>query len=141
MLTLFAALPFCPTVKLAAPFARRLGIERIDLYYLHRPDHATPIEESLGTMAELVSLGMVKAIGVSNFAAWQVLEAAVTATKSTDDKTLAAWLKKSEVKCLFGTLSILDVGIGADPPPHRTVRFRHRHGARVCDQMSKRVRS
>jgi ABC-type branched-subunit amino acid transport system substrate-binding protein len=38
------------------------------------------------------------------YAAWQVLEAAVTATKSIDDKTIAAWLKKSEVKTLFGTL-------------------------------------
>ncbi len=39
------------------------------------------------------------------YAAWQVLEAAVTATRSVDDKTLAAWLKKNEVKTLFGTLS------------------------------------
>jgi ABC-type branched-subunit amino acid transport system substrate-binding protein len=38
------------------------------------------------------------------YAAWQVLEAAVTATKSFEDKTLAAWLKKNEVKTLFGTL-------------------------------------
>jgi branched-chain amino acid transport system substrate-binding protein len=38
------------------------------------------------------------------YAAWQVLETAVTATKSLDDKTLAAWLKKNQVKCLFGTL-------------------------------------
>jgi branched-chain amino acid transport system substrate-binding protein len=38
------------------------------------------------------------------YAAWQVLEAAVTATRSIDDKTIAAWLKKSEVKTLFGTL-------------------------------------
>lgn len=38
------------------------------------------------------------------YAAWQVLEAAVTATSSLDDKTLAAWLKKSQVKCLFGAL-------------------------------------
>lgn len=38
------------------------------------------------------------------YAAWQVLEATVTATRSLDDKTLAAWLKKSQVKCLFGTL-------------------------------------
>lgn len=38
------------------------------------------------------------------YAAWQVLEAAVTGTRSLDDKTLAAWLKKSQVKCLFGTL-------------------------------------
>jgi branched-chain amino acid transport system substrate-binding protein len=38
------------------------------------------------------------------YAAWQVLEAAVTATKSLEDKTIAAWLKKNEVKTLFGTL-------------------------------------
>ena len=38
------------------------------------------------------------------YSAWQVLEAVVTATKSLDDKTLAAWLKKNEVKTLFGTL-------------------------------------
>ena len=38
------------------------------------------------------------------YAAWQVLETVVTATKSLDDKTLAAWLKKNQVKTLFGTL-------------------------------------
>ena len=38
------------------------------------------------------------------YAAWQVLEAVVTATKSLEDKTLAAWLKKNEVKTLFGPL-------------------------------------
>lgn len=38
------------------------------------------------------------------YAAWQVLEAAVTATRGTDDKAIAAWLKKNEVKTLFGTL-------------------------------------
>jgi ABC-type branched-subunit amino acid transport system substrate-binding protein len=38
------------------------------------------------------------------YAAWQVLETAVTATKSLEDKTLAAWLKKNEVKTLFGPL-------------------------------------
>lgn len=38
------------------------------------------------------------------YAAWQVLEAAVTGTKSLDDRAIAAWLKKSEVKTLFGTL-------------------------------------
>jgi branched-chain amino acid transport system substrate-binding protein len=38
------------------------------------------------------------------YAAWQVLEAAVAGTRSLDDKTLGAWLKKNEVKVLFGTL-------------------------------------
>jgi branched-chain amino acid transport system substrate-binding protein len=38
------------------------------------------------------------------YAAWQVLEAAVTATKGADDKAIAAWLKKNEVKVIFGSL-------------------------------------
>lgn len=38
------------------------------------------------------------------YAAWQVLETVVTATNSLEDKTLAAWLKKNEVKALFGPL-------------------------------------
>ncbi len=40
----------------------------------------------------------------NSFAAWQVLEAAVTATKSLDDKALAQWLKKNPVDTLLGKL-------------------------------------
>lgn len=44
---------------------KRLGIDVIDLYQLHRPDPDVPIEESVGAMAELVSAGKVRAIGLS----------------------------------------------------------------------------
>ena len=44
---------------------RRLGIERIDLYYQHRVDPATPIEDTVGAMAELVTAGKVRALGLS----------------------------------------------------------------------------
>jgi aryl-alcohol dehydrogenase-like predicted oxidoreductase len=44
---------------------RRLGVERIDLYYQHRVDPATPIEETVGAMAELVKAGKVRALGLS----------------------------------------------------------------------------
>jgi aryl-alcohol dehydrogenase-like predicted oxidoreductase len=44
---------------------RRLGVEAIDLYYLHRPDPEVPIEESIGAMAELVHQGKVRQIGIS----------------------------------------------------------------------------
>ena len=44
---------------------KRLGIETIDLYYLHRVDPATPIEETVGAMAELVNEGKVKYLGLS----------------------------------------------------------------------------
>src|SRR6266481_6407262 len=43
----------------------RLGIETIDLYYQHRVDPAVPIEETVGAMAELVSAGKVRLIGLS----------------------------------------------------------------------------
>ncbi|MFI7574246.1 aldo/keto reductase [Micromonospora sp. NPDC049497] len=43
----------------------RLGIDTIDLYYLHRRDPATPIEETVGAMAELVAAGKVRLIGLS----------------------------------------------------------------------------
>jgi len=52
----------------------RLGIDRIDVYYLHAPDHAVPIEETLAAMEELRSAGKIGAVGVSNYAAWQILE-------------------------------------------------------------------
>src|SRR6202790_1044836 len=44
---------------------RRLGIETIDLYYQHRVDPKVPIEETVGAMAEFVSAGKVRAIGLS----------------------------------------------------------------------------
>jgi aryl-alcohol dehydrogenase-like predicted oxidoreductase len=44
---------------------RRLGIETIDLYYQHRVDPATPIEETVGAMAELVQAGKVRYLGLS----------------------------------------------------------------------------
>ena len=53
---------------------QRLGTDRIDLYYLHVPDHHTPIDETLDAMLELVRAGKVVAWGVSNYASWQILE-------------------------------------------------------------------
>ena len=52
----------------------RLGTDYVDLYYLHLPDYATPIEESLETMEELVRAGKVRFPAISNYAAWQVAE-------------------------------------------------------------------
>ncbi|HWY02187.1 MAG TPA: aldo/keto reductase [Candidatus Acidoferrum sp.] len=44
---------------------RRLGVETIDLYYQHRVDRATPIEETVGAMAQLVREGKIRYIGLS----------------------------------------------------------------------------
>ena len=55
---------------------RRLGVETIDLYYQHRVDPTTPIEETVGAMAQLVQEGKIRRIGLSE-ASPQTLRRAV----------------------------------------------------------------
>jgi aryl-alcohol dehydrogenase-like predicted oxidoreductase len=54
---------------------RRLQIDHIDLYQIHRWDVNTPIEETMRTLDDLVSSGKVRYVGASNFAAWQLAKA------------------------------------------------------------------
>ena len=60
---------------------RRLDTDYIDLYQVHSPDPATPIDETLRALDDLVHHGKVRYIGCSNFAAWQVCEALWTADR------------------------------------------------------------
>ncbi|GIF48429.1 aryl-alcohol dehydrogenase-like predicted oxidoreductase [Asanoa ferruginea] len=55
---------------------RRLETDYIDLYQMHEPDRSTPIEETLSALDDLVTAGKVRYIGCSNFAAWEVADAA-----------------------------------------------------------------
>jgi aryl-alcohol dehydrogenase-like predicted oxidoreductase len=52
----------------------RLGMDRVALYYLHRPDRETPFAETLDALAELLRAGRIERFAVSNFASWKVLE-------------------------------------------------------------------
>jgi aryl-alcohol dehydrogenase-like predicted oxidoreductase len=52
----------------------RLGTDWIDLYYMHRDDETTPMEETLSTMALLIERGKILYYGVSNFRAWRVAQ-------------------------------------------------------------------
>ncbi|AKT43696.1 aldo/keto reductase [Chondromyces crocatus] len=52
----------------------RLGVDHVDLYYLHAPDPATPVEETLDAINTILDQGKIGSFGVSNFASWQVLE-------------------------------------------------------------------
>jgi aryl-alcohol dehydrogenase-like predicted oxidoreductase len=62
---------------------QRLGTDRIDLYQMHAPDTATPIDETLAVLDELVGEGKVREIGSSNFSGWQIADADWTSrTKS-----------------------------------------------------------
>jgi aryl-alcohol dehydrogenase-like predicted oxidoreductase len=52
----------------------RLGTDRIDVYYLHRDDPATPIDETVGALGDLIRAGKVRYFGVSNFRGWRIAE-------------------------------------------------------------------
>ncbi|MDB5591236.1 aldo/keto reductase [Enterovirga sp.] len=53
---------------------RRLGVEAIDILYLHKEHHATPLEETVRAVADLVRAGKIRYFGVSNYRAWRVAE-------------------------------------------------------------------
>jgi aryl-alcohol dehydrogenase-like predicted oxidoreductase len=54
---------------------RRLGTDYIDLYQVHAWDAATPLEETLSALTDLVRQGKVRYVGVSNFTGWQLMKA------------------------------------------------------------------
>jgi aryl-alcohol dehydrogenase-like predicted oxidoreductase len=60
---------------------KRLGVDCIDVYYVHAPDAGTPIEETLRALDDLVHAGKVHYLACSNFRAWQLCEALWTSDK------------------------------------------------------------
>ena len=58
---------------------RRLGTDYIDLYQIHTPDPATPIDETLAALDDLVRSGKVRYLGNSNFSGWEIADADWTA--------------------------------------------------------------
>jgi aryl-alcohol dehydrogenase (NADP+) len=53
---------------------KRLGTDYIDIYYLHKEDHSTPLEETVRAMGDLVRDGKIRYFGVSNHRGWRVAE-------------------------------------------------------------------
>ena len=52
----------------------RLGTEHIDIYYLHKEDHDTPLEETVRALADLVRAGKIRHVGLSNYRAWRIAQ-------------------------------------------------------------------
>ena len=62
-------------IKACEGSLRRLGVEHIDLYQLHRADRTVPLEETLSALEDLVTRGLIREFGVSNYRAWEVAHA------------------------------------------------------------------
>ncbi len=94
---------------------RRLGVETIDLYYQHRVDPATPIEETVGAMAELVKVGKVRYLGLSE-ASPQTLRRAVKVHPIAALQTeYSLWTRDPESEIL-ATCRELGIGFVAYSP-------------------------
>ncbi len=53
---------------------RRLGVSEIDILYLHKEDHSTPLAETVHALADLIRAGKIRYFGVSNYRSWRVAE-------------------------------------------------------------------
>ena len=82
---------------------KRLGVDHIDLYYQHRVDPNVPIEETVGAMAELVTAGKVRFIGLSEASAQNIERASKVHTISALQSELSLWTRDPEEN---GTLAI-----------------------------------
>jgi len=75
---------------------RRLGVDHIDLYYQHRVDTSTPIEDTLGAMAELVQAGKVKYLGLSEAGGETIRRAAKVHKISALQSEYSLWTRDPE---------------------------------------------
>ncbi len=91
---------------------KRLNCEHIDLWYLHYPDPATPIAETVGAMSQAVSAGKVKFIGLSNVTADQVVEAQKVHPIAAVQYEYSLWRREVETDLLP---VLRDLGIALVP--------------------------
>jgi aryl-alcohol dehydrogenase-like predicted oxidoreductase len=94
---------------------QRLGVDHIDLYYQHRVDPDTPIEETVGAMAELVEQGKVRAIGLSEAGADTIRRAHAVHPIAAVQSEYSLWSRDLEDDVL-PTLKELGIGLVAYSP-------------------------
>jgi aryl-alcohol dehydrogenase-like predicted oxidoreductase len=97
---------------------KALGTDHIDLYYLHRPDFAVPIEDSVGAMADLVAEGKIGAIGLSEMSAATLRRAAAVHPIAAMQTEYSPWTRNVEIAVLE-TARALGVALVAFSPVGR----------------------
>jgi len=90
----------------------RLGVDHVDLYYLHRVDPDTPIEETIGAMAELVTEGKVRFLGLSEAAPATIRKAHATHPITALQTEYSLWSREPEDEILA---TVRELGIGFVP--------------------------
>lgn len=88
---------------------RRLGVEHVDLYYQHRVDPRTPIEETVGAMAELVAAGKVRYLGLSEASPETIRRAHAVHPISALQTEYSLWSRDPEAE-IVPTLRELGIG-------------------------------
>jgi len=88
---------------------KRLGIDHIDLYYQHRVDPATPIEETVGAMSELVRAGKVRYLGLSEAAPQTIRRAHAVHPITSLQTEYSLWARQPEAEILA---TVRELGIG-----------------------------
>ena len=88
---------------------RRLGVETLDLYYLHRVNPAVPIEEIAGAVADLVAEGKVRHFGMSEAAAGTIRRAHAVQPVTAVQSEYSLWWRRPEQEVL-GTCEELGIG-------------------------------
>ncbi len=94
---------------------KRLGVEHIDLYYQHRVDPNTPIEETVGALAELVKAGKIRHIGLSEASASTLRRAAKVHPITALQTEYSLWTRDPEEEIL-ATCRELGIGFVAYSP-------------------------
>jgi len=94
---------------------QRLGTDHIDLYYQHRVDLDTPIEETVGAMAEAVAAGKVRHLGLSEASAQTIRRAHAVHPIAALQSEYSLWSREPEGEIL-GTLRELGIGLVAYSP-------------------------
>jgi aryl-alcohol dehydrogenase-like predicted oxidoreductase len=90
----------------------RLGVDHIDLYYLHRVDPDTPIEETVGAMAELVAQGKVRYLGLSEASPSTIRRAHAVHPISALQTEYSVWSREPEAEILP---ALRELGVGFVP--------------------------
>ncbi|GHH96122.1 aldo/keto reductase [Streptomyces capillispiralis] len=95
---------------------RRLGVDHLDLYYLHRVDPATPIEESAGALGELVAAGKVRHLGLSEASAATIRRAHAVHPFTAVQTEYSLFTREVETNGVLASLRELGIGFVAYSP-------------------------